>query len=284
MSAALLVFSMMAVTSCLAQEDFSYDGENGPYNWAKLFPTCGTRQQSPVALDTSEAVPEKTAPRLHWKFWSRRPTWQQLHNNGHTAMLHSKWREGEDQPLLWFTGEKERYTFGVVLFHWGDRYNSGTEHTLNGIRYAMEMQVVMYNTKYDDLESATKQPGGTLLMAYLFQEDESYQATALERALSRPLNFIRGAGTGVRLRRRWPLAALVPRLSAGYLLYNGSLTVPPCTPVRAVLVDLLVHDVSDEQMESFRKLRNEQGEYITHNIRPLQALNGRKVVIGGYVN
>ena len=63
-----------------------------------------------------------------------------------------------------------------------------------------------------------------------------------------------------------------------YSTYLGSLTTPPCHQVVHWINFLTPINISTTQLEAFQDIDNEDEEPLMDNFRPIQPLNGRKVV------
>ena len=46
------------------------------------------------------------------------------------------------------------YKFGQVHFHWGNVSSTGSEHTIDGQQFPMEMHLVHFKEKFNDIGSA----------------------------------------------------------------------------------------------------------------------------------
>ena len=63
------------------------------------------------------------------------------------------------------------YYFCKLLFHWGSHSDQGSEHTIDGKQYPMEMHLLHYHerTTFTDANSQdTNANGGALVLAFLF--------------------------------------------------------------------------------------------------------------------
>jgi len=62
------------------------------------------------------------------------------------------------------------------------------------------------------------------------------------------------------------------------LVYHGSLTVPNCYETMTWMVSTITMPITAGELASFRKLKDQFGDNILANSRPLQSLKSRKVV------
>lgn len=64
-----------------------------------------------------------------------------------------------------------------------------------------------------------------------------------------------------------------------YLSYKGSLTTPNCTENVTWIVSTTPLSISSMQLRQFRRMKNEKGNLLLSNFRPLQHLNYRDVYL-----
>lgn len=66
-------------------------------------------------------------------------------------------------------GLHHKYIFAQLHFHWGDRDEVGSEHTLHGHRYPLEIHLVHYNSKYENVTQAlySKDPEAIMVVGIL---------------------------------------------------------------------------------------------------------------------
>lgn len=124
---------------------FSYDAnaDNGPNRWGG---TCNVgNSQSPVNL-IRDQVATNSRP-LVIEGFSKMPSSIRIANNGHAAELRFRYRDG--RPVRVLGGPlKVAYNLDNIHWHWGSQDNLGSEHTLNSRRFAAEMHLVLWNSKY----------------------------------------------------------------------------------------------------------------------------------------
>ncbi|XP_047001320.1 carbonic anhydrase 4-like [Schistocerca americana] len=83
-------------------------------------------------------------------------------------MVSAKWRAKvrahlTGGPLL------GRYVFSQLHFHWGQQDTEGSEHTLQGDSFPLEMHMVLFKSRYLTQEAALKEMDGVVEVAYFFQ-------------------------------------------------------------------------------------------------------------------
>lgn len=75
-----------------------------------------------------------------------------------TVELHAEWADGET-PYISGASLEEDYLFAFINFHWGPTDESGSEHTVDGTSYPLEMHI-----------AHTKKSYGPLLLAFLHSD------------------------------------------------------------------------------------------------------------------
>lgn len=225
----------------LADEDkhWSYTGETGPENWAKLsssFAACGTGlNQSPIDIGKTVAA-ELEELRFDYKSKST-----EIVNNGHTLQINvgpgSSMRVGND-------------VFQLLQLH----FHSPSEHLLDGEKFPLEGHFVHQN------KSGALAVVSILFRAGEWNSDLARIGAAAPKALHQPvpidLNF-----TDLKLYHQ----------HESYYRYNGSLTTPPCTEgVRWYVLKEPGH-VAPEQAAKFVAL-------IGEGARGPQPINARVVL------
>jgi carbonic anhydrase len=103
-------------------------GELGPDVWKDLFPTCGGSAQSPINIKTACTTYQSFAP---FQFSSAYNLTQDfiLTNNGHT-ITGVQVNSSAFPLVLSGGGLGETFKFKNFHLHWGENYNSGSEHQL----------------------------------------------------------------------------------------------------------------------------------------------------------
>jgi carbonic anhydrase len=61
--------------------------------------------------------------------------------------------------------------------------------------------------------------------------------------------------------------------------YSGSLTTPDCQQIVTWMVSPTFIPITSRELAKFRKIKDEAGEPIKENFRPIQLLNGRSIAV-----
>ncbi|XP_054046952.1 carbonic anhydrase 13-like isoform X6 [Rissa tridactyla] len=169
------------------------------------------------------------------------------------------------------------YRLRQIHFHWGSNDEAGSEHAVDGMKYAAELHVVHWNSeKYSSFVEAARQSDGLAVMAVFLKIGECNPQ--LKKITDR-LDTIRIKGKRALFTNFDP-SCLLPK-SLDYWTYFGSLTVPPL--LESVIWIVLREPISvcSEQLAKFRSLlstaEDEVACCLLRNYRPPQPLKGREV-------
>jgi carbonic anhydrase len=237
------LISCMLIASSAAYADhpihWTYSGEEGPDNWAKLAPefsACSGKNQSPINL--MGFIEADLKPIV----FAYQAGGKEILNNGHTVQVN--YAEGSSITV-------DGIQFGLKQFH----FHAPSENEINGKLYPMEAHLV-----HGDKD------GNLAVIAVMFVEgDENKTLVAAwsqipehpgdKQALSSPV----------------VAEGLLPA-NRDYYRFNGSLTTPPCTEgVRWLVMKELV-PLSKQQIETFAHVMHHP------NNRPVQPVNARPVL------
>uniref|UniRef100_A0A673GF18 protein-tyrosine-phosphatase n=1 Tax=Sinocyclocheilus rhinocerous TaxID=307959 RepID=A0A673GF18_9TELE len=258
---------------------FSFTGTFGPRRWASAYPECGERNQSPVDipdLDTqvSQECQELTLDGFETKS-SNRTT---MKNTGKTVSIVLK-----NDYFVRGAGLPGRFKAEKVEFHWGSTSGSaGSEHSINGKKFPVEMQIYFYNSDdFDSLSTAIKERRIIAAMAVFFQvaKKDNIAAEPIITGLKRVVHHEKETNLGPFI-----LRDLLPSSLGSYYRYIGSLTTPPCSKVVEWIIFSRPVYLSYHQLEAFYSIfTTEQQDhvksvdYLRNNHRPTQDLGSRQI-------
>ncbi|XP_071586476.1 carbonic anhydrase 9 [Heliangelus exortis] len=240
-------------------------------HWGVVYPDCARTSQSPINIDVAKTIFSPHLRPIQLSGYSL-PANQKLKlsNNGHTVVLELP------ESLAITGGYAQQYRAVQLHLHWGSLMGPGSEHTISGHRFAAEIHVVHYNTKYESFQKAMVQPDGLAVLGAFLEvgpRENPYYQEIFEH-----LNEIEAEGEEVMV-SGFNIAGLLPANLKFYFHYNGSLTTPPCYQTVKWTVFNQTVLISREQMSTLaRSLRNEDSEPLQNNYRPVQGLNGRWVL------
>lgn len=220
--------------------DYELGGDMGPELWGDLSPNYATcksgSKQSPIDITKTKQDRKLATFKVDY---SAAP--YEAVDTGHTIQINLP-------PGQFITVGQERYE--LVQFH----YHSGSEHTIQGKRYPMELQFV------HKTEAGTVGMFGVLVK----EGNRNKTLTTILENLPDPGKTLKKPKLSIDPSGVFPL-------SLQYFGYEGSMTIPPCTEGVKWHVLKTPITASPEQIEAFKKIYGS-----TH--RPVQARNGRQVV------
>ena len=224
------------------EKHWSYEGETGPEHWAEIEKDsdCQGSDQSPINIidkDVNYASDLKPLE-IHYAPSTK------IHdviNNGHSIQYN--FEQGD-----YITYDGVKYDLKQIHFH------EASEHTINGVRYPMEMHMVHTNAKNE-----------YAVLAVMAEEGEGSEPfNFLEKYL--PLN----QGEEKTVDASFDLNLNFPS-NKKYYYYKGSLTTPPCTEGVNWFVYKTPITISLEQVKALQKLMP------LNNYRTERPLNNRVV-------
>ncbi|ELK23168.1 Carbonic anhydrase 13 [Myotis davidii] len=114
---------------------WGYAEHNGPIHWNQLFPIADGDQQSPIEIKTKEAKFDSSLRPLSIKYDSSSA--KIISNSGHSFNV--DFDDSEDKSVLRGGPLTGRYRLRQFHLHWGSTDDHGSEHVVDGVRYAAEV-------------------------------------------------------------------------------------------------------------------------------------------------
>ncbi|XP_026183852.1 carbonic anhydrase IV c [Mastacembelus armatus] len=267
----LSVLSQSTARWCY-QSQYSCDETcRDPSRWAAEFPSCGGLRQSPINIVTSKVHVNSALP--PFDFIGHADTINiTVENKGqsaHFALPQSVRLTGGALP-----GQYRAHQFH---FHWGGNGRPGSEHTIDGERFPMEMHIVHIKEPYSSLAEAEHDMAGIALLAFLFEEtsDDHPHLNTVISALGQVQN--NDSSTVIP---NFRLSDIIPSAKDlhSYYRYVGSMTTPGCEQAVAWTVFQRTLSISSRQLDAiFQQCRFWTGQPMTDIYRPTQPLDGRVV-------
>lgn len=172
----LLLLSSTALVAVLAtnnytdtpQLDFDYsaDGVRGQAQWKAHFPQCGGNAQSPIDIKIDDTIPKKYHNPLRSTNINIKPIEIEIIRTKYSAIFNFYW--ACCAPNIYGGPLKGIYRFHNMHCHWGKENSEGSEHTINGKRFALECHLVFYNTRYETWKVAANHTNGLAVFAILY--------------------------------------------------------------------------------------------------------------------
>ncbi|KAF3847539.1 hypothetical protein F7725_020567, partial [Dissostichus mawsoni] len=271
----LFLFLFASSIRIVSGDDWCYQSQvtcshncTGPEVWGIVSQHCNGRHQSPVNIVTRRMLLDERLTSFHFTRYQE-AFHGRLLNNGHTVQL--------DLPSsIKIKGGNlaAQYKAIQLHLHWGVDGGPGSEHTIDGEQFPMEvgttsmevslnyMHIVHIKEEYNSLSQAVRDSTGVAVLGFVFEESKS-----ANKKFDPLINALKNITH--------------PKNMTKYLRYNGSLTTPGCA--EAVVWSLFENTVplSRKQLAAFSHLQFSNGEQMVKTFRPLQPLNGRQVYYSG---
>ncbi|EPB73122.1 carbonate dehydratase, eukaryotic-type [Ancylostoma ceylanicum] len=200
------------------------------------------KRQSPIDLDIGKAIVMRWAP----------ISFHHYDAHGFVTVVKDGQKGG---------GLRGKYYLQQFHFHWSGNDLTGSEHTIGRLHYPMEG----YNAS-----TAQHAPETIAVVAVLLQVAKRGQAFMdLKEA------FVSTNITGSKRESvEYTLKPLLPKDTATFFRYEGSLTTPPCT--EGVIWTVLVEP---NYVSAQQNYLSHEGRCLQQNWREIQPLNGRPIYL-----
>ncbi|XP_048866610.1 carbonic anhydrase-like [Brienomyrus brachyistius] len=251
---------------------WGYGPKNGPAEWHHEFPIAKGNRQSPIDIVPSQAHHDPGLKPLSLQYDPK--TAVDILNNGHSFQV--DFADSADSSTLKGGPVSGTYRLRQFHFHWGPSDHKGSEHTVAGKKYASELHLVHWNTKYPSFADAVTKPDGLAVVGVFLKIG----------APNQHLQKVLDALSAIRLKNnQTAFSNFDPKIllpgSLDFWTYEGSLTTPPLYESVTWIVLKEPITVSSSQIANFRSLHsNAEGEpscCMVENFRPPQPLKGRVV-------
>ncbi|XP_076154300.1 carbonic anhydrase 9-like [Alosa pseudoharengus] len=197
-----------------------------------------------------------------------------LINNGHTVKC--KLEAGVVEVSG--GGLPDEYSTIQFHFHWGRedlKHFPGSEHSIDGHRYPMEMHIVSLKKGYNATQ-AKADPEGLAVLGFFIDVMEG-DATGMPEVWKNFSDFVseipnKGDNTSLSALNISIHDLLLDVDLTKYYRYNGSLTTPGCYEAVVWTVFQQPIRISEDLIKKFSKMPG-----LNNVFRPVQPLNGRHV-------
>ena len=257
---------------------------------------CAGTAQSPIDLDSTKVMVMSPGEVMMVGYNVAQPAY--IGNNGHTLgfgfrsgvtpYIHGgRLPKGDRLDFTIFNlNSPLRFDFLQMHWHWGSNSSQGSEHTLDGAEFPIEIHLVHVNSKYD-LATALTQSDGLAVLG-VFYEISAEDNPALEQilavvddvAMQQRMARRKGARattTEADLPMSFMLKDVMPADTTDYYYYQGGLTTPTCNEVVLWTNFMSKATISEAQLAKFRMLTSSDGKTLNNNYRPPQPLGDRTI-------
>ncbi|XP_071852448.1 carbonic anhydrase 1-like [Apostichopus japonicus] len=255
----------------------------GPANWGNVSAECDERRQSPINFVHEDTISVSWKPFKFKGYNTSTGSIPRINNIGHTAMMDLDGFHSVSEG-----GLPTEYQALQVHFHWGKTDAVGSEHTIDGKQFPLEMHIVHYayiRFNGSDIDAVMSgDPDALAVLGVLFEIGEEDNEELAE--IIKGLTEITAEGQAYDFQESVSLIDLLPEDKSSFYRYNGSLTTPDCHQIVTWTVFTETVPISQSQMEQFRALTEGSGSEV-HSIgdafRPVQPVYDRDVFYNGAV-
>uniref|UniRef100_A0A8C4QEJ5 carbonic anhydrase n=1 Tax=Eptatretus burgeri TaxID=7764 RepID=A0A8C4QEJ5_EPTBU len=225
----------------------------GPAHWHEWYSSCGGKNQSPIEINTSKVKRKAELKEFVFHGHNKEMKGVKVTNNGHTRGLSSTYRVVE------------------LHFHWGNSSHPGSEHTINGQRFHVEVRMHFLSSIL---------PRSVLVIRparlCVFKEHQTASPhLSKEDSHEEPEK---------KMLSTFKLKQLLPPKEnlKQFYRYDGSLTTPTCDEVVTWTVFELPSTLSKSQLAKFLTLNvgkstTDPPKVMVNNYRPTQKRSSRPV-------
>ncbi|XP_057183817.1 carbonic anhydrase 4-like [Triplophysa rosa] len=242
----------------------------GPENWKDINAECGSNRQSPINIVTKLTQLDKSLTPFNVTGY-KTVFDSTVKKNNYTI-------EVAINTTATISGGNLEDTYKAVQFHlhWGANGVMGSEHTIDGEQYPMELHIVHIKQKYNSLQEAFGDPFGLAAFGFFFEESNSTNKNFDN--LIDVLGSIQNKSGSVSIRNISASQLVLPEGNlASYYRYNGSLTIPNCSESVIWTVFEKPIPLSKQQLLFFSSLKLDDGTPMVATFRPVQPRRGRAV-------
>ncbi|XP_054455053.1 carbonic anhydrase XVb [Anoplopoma fimbria] len=234
---------------------------------------CNGSRQSPIDIVSASAHIDSKLTAFTFYNFSSNTSLKKIENTGKTVKV--TFNSG-----VKISGGDLSEVYDSLQFHlhWGNGFSvPGSEHTVNGKRYPMELHIVNIKSSYNgNTTQAVADSTGLAALGFLIEEMEG-NATGQPASwftLSSYLSSISNGGESVSVKAGISLDDLLPGVDrTKYFRYLGSLTTPSCNEAVVWTVFKETVKVSRDVINMFSKIThisNSTSPIIINNYRNLQ--------------
>uniref|UniRef100_A0A3B3QYY8 Carbonic anhydrase n=1 Tax=Paramormyrops kingsleyae TaxID=1676925 RepID=A0A3B3QYY8_9TELE len=266
-------------------------GESGQIHWCYNNASCnenvwvseplgfcnGTRQ-SPLNINTTSVKGNSSLIAFNFTGFSNRNTMTTIENTGHTVKV----TLGDGLVKISGGGLPGTYDAQQFHLHWGNGSDvPGSEHTVDGKQYPMELHIVTVKSEYKgNTTLALTDPEGLAALGFLIEKKNDSSLPESWKILTSYLPNVTNSGQKANITQQFSLDDLLVGVNrTKYYRYLGSLTTPNCNEVVIWTVFKDPVKVSKNLIDLFStSLYTSDPVLMTNTYRSTQVPNGRSIM------
>ncbi|XP_036926071.1 carbonic anhydrase 4 isoform X2 [Sturnira hondurensis] len=231
---------------------------------------CQKTRQSPINIVTTKAQVNKALGPFSFSGYDKKQKWA-VQNSGHSVVVLLG-----NEATITGGGLDTRYRAKQLHLHWSRVLDAGSEHSLDGERFAMEMHIVHKKENTKETEDPKDEIAVLAFLVEAGSKNDGFQPLVeVLSAIPRPM-------MNATMKESISLLDLLPEEEKRrhYFRYLGSLTTPSCDEKVVWTVFENPIQLHKDQILAFSdKLYydSEQKLSMTDNVRPLQHRGQRLV-------
>ncbi|XP_053721757.1 uncharacterized protein LOC128759109 [Synchiropus splendidus] len=261
-----LVVLCLTLGAYASGSDWCYTGcDHTPSHWKDIAGSfCGSSRQSPINIHTLHVEKDANLKNFSFKNFSSPHVFKTIQNNGHTVKCTI------ENVEVGGGGLPATYTTLQLHFHWGDtEHHPGSEHLIDGHRYAMEMHIVSLK-KGQTADQAVADSEGIAVLGFFINATEDGVKSEPWGNLTSYLNV---SGTEMNMTDGISINDLIGSVNlTKFYRYMGSLTTPNCNEA---VVWTVFHEPINVHKDLVQQFASKTG--LKNVYRPEQKLSGRRV-------
>ncbi|XP_051959127.1 carbonic anhydrase 4-like [Xyrauchen texanus] len=252
--------------------------------WPKIVSDfCNGSSQSPIDIVTANVQANSSLTSFNFTGFGDNATFLTIINSGESVVVKL------DDSTMMVNGGGLPGMYNSVQFHlhWGNGSSApGSEHTVDGKRFPVELHIVNVHSKYNRSVSsaiASNDSSALAVLGFFIEGTNDTSNSKSWETLTSYLSNITNAGNATTdIMNKITMDSLLGNVDrTKYYRYKGSLTTPSCNEVVIWTVFKDTIKVSHELINLFSKTvyfkKTSPPIQITNNFRGVQSMNGRVV-------